>query len=102
MIKLVREQNKLQPLPLLILLLGVMTKTNTYDLNAMALAGQLYMVAKLNSYGMEAEKDAEREGGGQHAGRAGQPGWQPAGPRGQTWQADDVAGDPGRARCRRV
>ena len=61
MMKLIREQNKMQPLSLLILLAAVLANKGT-DVGALAIASQLYMVAKLNSLGVEAEKDADQAG----------------------------------------
>jgi predicted Zn-dependent protease len=63
MLKLIREQNKLQPLSLLLLIAAVFGGNGKgVDPAALAIAGQLYMVAKLNSYGVEAEKDADQTG----------------------------------------
>src|SRR5437016_3439628 len=60
MMKLIKEQNKMQPFLPLILLAAILAKGQSANLGALAMAGQLYMVAKLNSYGVEAEKDADQ------------------------------------------
>ncbi len=62
MMKLIKEQNKMQPFLPLILLAAILAKQGGTDIGAIAMAGQLYMVAKLNSYGVEAEKDADQTG----------------------------------------
>jgi predicted Zn-dependent protease len=66
MIKLIREQNKLQPWSLLALLAAVLAGGNRggtgVDPGAIMMATQLYLVARLNSYGVEAEKDADATG----------------------------------------
>jgi predicted Zn-dependent protease len=63
MVKLMREQNKIQNvfLPLL-LAAAVVSKGNGNTVGNSMLAGQLYMTAKLNGYGVEAEKDADNSG----------------------------------------
>jgi len=61
MMKLIGEQNKMQRnLILPILLAAILTRSGGQDLGNLLLAGQLYMVAKLNSYGVEAEKDSDQ------------------------------------------
>lgn len=61
MMKLLSEQSKMQRNLLLpILLTALLTRSGGQDLGNLLLAGQLYMVAKLNSYGVEAEKDADQ------------------------------------------
>ncbi len=62
MMKLLKEQSKMQPYIPLVLLAAVLAKAGGQDLSALALGGQLYMVAKLNGYGVEAEKDADATG----------------------------------------
>lgn len=63
MVKLIREQNKIQNvfLPLLVAA-AVGSKGNGNTIGNAMLAGQLYMTAKLNGYGVEAEKDADYSG----------------------------------------
>lgn len=63
MVKLIREQNKIQNvfLPLLVAA-AVGSKGNGSTIGNAMLAGQLYMTAKLNGYGVEAEKDADYAG----------------------------------------
>jgi len=61
MMKLIREQNKMQQKMLLpLILLTVLSRSPGADIGNLIFAGQLYMVAKLNSYGVEAEKDADQ------------------------------------------
>lgn len=61
MMKLISEQNKLQRSLLLPLLVGVIfSKSGSESVGGWLMAGQLYMVAKLNSYGVEAEKDSDQ------------------------------------------
>ncbi len=62
MMKLLKEQNKMQPYIPLVLLAAILAKSNGQDINALAVGAQLFMVAKLNSYGVEAEKDADQTG----------------------------------------
>lgn len=62
MMKLIREQKKMQPGMLLLLAVGLAAKANGQDLINLFNAGQFYMVAKLNTYGIEAEKDADHTG----------------------------------------
>src|SRR5947199_382434 len=60
-VKLIKEQNKMQSVATIAAaLVAILGKGNLNDVGTMALAGQLYMVAKLNSYGVEAEKDADQ------------------------------------------
>ncbi|MGC8668945.1 MAG: M48 family metalloprotease [Chthonomonadales bacterium] len=59
MMKLLKEQSKMQPFLPLILLAAVLSKANGQDVSTLALATNLYMVAKLNSYGVKAEEDAD-------------------------------------------
>ncbi len=63
MVKLIREQNKIQNvfLPLLVAA-AVGSKGNGNTIGNAMVAGQLYMTAKLNGYGVEAEKDADYSG----------------------------------------
>jgi predicted Zn-dependent protease len=63
MVKLMHEQNKIQNvfLPLLVAA-AVGSKGNGNTIGNAMLAGQLYMTAKLNGYGVEAEKDADYAG----------------------------------------
>jgi predicted Zn-dependent protease len=63
MIKLLREQSKMQPWALLALAASVaFSKDRGDSTTKVALATQLYMTAKLNSMGIEAEKDADQAG----------------------------------------
>lgn len=63
MMKLISEQNKLQQRMLLpLILLAALSRSPGADIGNLIFAGQLYMVAKLNSYGIEAEKDADQTG----------------------------------------
>lgn len=63
MVKLIHEQNKIQNifLPLLIAA-AIGSKGNGNTVGNAMLAGQLYLTAKLNGYGVEAEKDADYSG----------------------------------------
>lgn len=61
MMKLISEQNKMQLAALGPALVSVLLgKGNTDTTANLMLAGQLYMTAKLNSYGVEAEKDSDQ------------------------------------------
>jgi beta-barrel assembly-enhancing protease len=62
--KLLHEQSKMQVPVLAAILAGTALSKGTGSDSAtkLALAGQLYMTAKLNSYGIEAEKDADQTG----------------------------------------
>ena len=61
MVKLIKEQSKMQNVATIAAaLVALLGKGNLNDVGALAFAGQLYMVAKLNSYGVEAEKDADQ------------------------------------------
>ncbi len=62
MMKLIREQNKMQPYLLAALLAAAFAGRSSENANALAVGAQLYAVAKLNSYGIEAEKDADQAG----------------------------------------
>jgi beta-barrel assembly-enhancing protease len=62
MMKLMREQNKMQQWLLPLIALGGLASKGGESVPKLLLAGQFYMVAKLNSYGVEAEKDADRTG----------------------------------------
>lgn len=63
MMKLISEQNKMQQRMLLpLILLVAVSRSPGADIGNLIFAGQLYMVAKLNSYGVEAEKDADQTG----------------------------------------
>ena len=63
MVKLIKEQNKMQTVATIAAaLVALFGKSNLQDVGTAVLAGQLYMVAKLNSYGVEAEKDADQAG----------------------------------------
>lgn len=67
MVKLLREQSKIDRvlLPLKLLAMGLLiTKpgTNASDAQNLLLATQLYAIAKINTYGVEAEKDADHMG----------------------------------------
>jgi predicted Zn-dependent protease len=61
MLKLIKEQEKLQR-NMLLPLIGalILSKGSGESVGNLIIAGQLYMVAKLNTYGMEAEKDADQ------------------------------------------
>ena len=63
MVKLMREQNKIQNilLPAVIAILAA-SKSGANDAAHLLIASQLYLVAKINTYGVEAEKDADRTG----------------------------------------
>ncbi len=59
MIHLLKEQNKLQP-ALAALLVGLITtKSSASDLGNWLMASQLYLTAKMNSYSVRAEEDAD-------------------------------------------
>ena len=61
MVKLIKEQNKMQSVATIAAaLVALLGKGNLNNVGTLAFAGQLYMVAKLNSYGVEAEKDADQ------------------------------------------
>lgn len=61
MVKLIKEQGKMQTVATIAAaLVALFGKSNLQDVGTVAFAGQLYMVAKLNSYGVEAEKDADQ------------------------------------------
>ena len=61
MVKLIKEQNKMQTVATIAAaLVALFGRSNLQDVGTTVLAGQLYMVAKLNSYGVEAEKDADQ------------------------------------------
>ncbi len=62
MIKLLREQNKIQQAFIPALLAAVLAKGSGNDIGNLLVAGQLFAVAKINSYGVEAEKDADNAG----------------------------------------
>jgi predicted Zn-dependent protease len=63
MIKLIHEQNKLQQRLLIPLIVGaLLSRSPGSDIGNLLMAGQLYLVAKLNTYGIEAEKDADQAG----------------------------------------
>ncbi|MCC6731194.1 MAG: M48 family metalloprotease [Chthonomonadales bacterium] len=63
MMKLIAEQEKIQQRIILpTILAAVLGGANTNTLGTFALAGQLYTVARLNTYGIEAEKDADQAG----------------------------------------
>jgi predicted Zn-dependent protease len=59
MLKLMHEQNKMQPAIAALILGLITTKTSSEDLGNWIMASQLYLTAKMNSYGVEAEKDAD-------------------------------------------
>lgn len=59
MIHLLKEQNKMQP-ALAALLVGLITaKSSASDLSNWLMASQLYLTAKMNSYSVRAEEDAD-------------------------------------------
>jgi len=66
MLKLIKEQNKIDlatlPIKLATILLTMAGKGNAADAQNIMLATQLYTVAKINTYGVEAEKDADQTG----------------------------------------
>lgn len=66
MVKLLHEQNRLDRLllPLKLLAIGalIVGKANPEDAQNVWLGTQLYSIARLNSYGVEAEKDADHAG----------------------------------------
>lgn len=63
MIRLINEQNKLQQRLLIPLIVGaLLSRSPGSDIGNLLMAGQLYLVAKLNTYGIEAEKDADQAG----------------------------------------
>jgi predicted Zn-dependent protease len=66
MMKLIKEQESLQKKLLLPLVLAAVVASRGSgggeNIMNLMMAGQLYMVAKLNSYGVEAEKDADQTG----------------------------------------
>jgi beta-barrel assembly-enhancing protease len=67
MLKLLAEQKKIDrallPLQLLaVALLASNTRSNVADFQALQLGTQLYSIARLNGYGIEAEKDADHMG----------------------------------------
>jgi predicted Zn-dependent protease len=63
MVKLVREQSKMQNVLIpLVIAAAVGGKGNGNTVGGAMMAGQLYMTAKLNGYGVEAEKDADYSG----------------------------------------
>ena len=66
MIKLLAEQKKidraLMPLQLLAVALLASNTRNVSEFQALQLGAQLYSIARLNSYGVEAEKDADNMG----------------------------------------
>jgi predicted Zn-dependent protease len=63
MMKLIAEQNRLQQRALLPLLAAaLLTKSPGANIPNLLMAGNLYMVAKLNTYGQEAERDADQAG----------------------------------------
>jgi beta-barrel assembly-enhancing protease len=62
MMELIRKQNKLQQWLLPLVVAGALASKGGESVPKFLLAGQFYMVAKLNSYGVEAEKDADRTG----------------------------------------
>ena len=67
MVKLIKENNKLnkflQPLTLLALGLMVGSRGSTpSDASSLLVASQLYSIARINSYGIDAEKDADHTG----------------------------------------
>ena len=63
MVKLIREQNKIQNV-LLPALIGIaaLGHGNVGNLGTLMMGAQLYTTAKLNTYGVEAEKDADHGG----------------------------------------
>lgn len=63
MMKLIREQNKIQNVLLPALLAAIVVgKSGGDSAGNLLLGGQLYLTAKLNTYGVEAEKDADQTG----------------------------------------
>lgn len=63
MVKLLHEQNKIQNVLLpVIAAAAILGHTNATDLGNLVITSQLYSVAKLNTYGIEAEKDADHSG----------------------------------------
>jgi len=63
MVKLIREQSKIQNviLPALLVFIAA-SKGNVGDIGPVMMGAQLYTTAKLNTYGVEAEKDADHGG----------------------------------------
>ncbi|HLK59252.1 MAG TPA: M48 family metalloprotease [Chthonomonadaceae bacterium] len=63
MVKLMHEQNKIQNI-LLPALAGILVATHpsAADIGNVVNAGYLYAIAKINTYGVEAEKDADHSG----------------------------------------
>ncbi|HZO91777.1 MAG TPA: M48 family metalloprotease [Chthonomonadaceae bacterium] len=66
MLKLLREQNKIDrvllPLKLITLAVVLGARGNANDAQGIMLGSQLYTIAKINTYGIEAEKDADQTG----------------------------------------
>lgn len=66
MMKLIKEQDSMQKKLLLPLVVAAIFASRgsggSENVMNLMMAGQLYMVAKLNSYGVEAEKDADQAG----------------------------------------
>ncbi|HLJ57060.1 MAG TPA: M48 family metalloprotease [Chthonomonadaceae bacterium] len=64
MVKLMREQGKIQNIliPALLVMAAAGRGGAAGNLGTLMMGGQLYMTAKLNTYGVEAEKDADHGG----------------------------------------
>ncbi len=63
MVKLMREQSKIQNVLLPALAAAIiLSHSSAADLGNLVITSQLYTVAKLNTYGIEAEKDADHSG----------------------------------------
>lgn len=64
MVKLIREQNKMNtimvPLQVIAMIAMMSGKGGSNDAQALLMGSQLYTIAKMNTYGVEAEKDADR------------------------------------------
>ena len=62
MLKLIKENNKMQPGLVAIIVALLASKSSTNDMGNWLTAAQLYIQAKISNYGVEAEKDADNAG----------------------------------------